>query len=89
MIWKIDFDIKAKKELLRLNKKVQKQIINFLDKILKNPRATGKALRGNLSGLWRYRVGDYRIICKMEQNEVIILVISVGHRKDVYKNFKG
>ncbi|HXH54328.1 MAG TPA: type II toxin-antitoxin system RelE/ParE family toxin [Gammaproteobacteria bacterium] len=88
MIWKIEFDVKAKKELLRLDKQVQKRIIKLLeDRVLKkrNPRATGSALQNTLCGLWRYRVGDYRIICKIEDTNLIVLVITVGHRKDVYK----
>lgn len=88
MIWKIEFDAKAKKELLRLDKQIQRRIMNLLeDRVLKkrNPRSTGSALQNILSGLWRYRVGDYRIICKIEDKNLIVLVISVGHRKDVYK----
>ncbi len=49
-----------------------------------NPRSTGKALQGNLSGYWRYRVGDYRVICQIHDAKLIILVIDLGHRKDVY-----
>lgn len=88
MKWTIDFDTKAKKELLKLDKQIQKRIINFLeDRILKkdNPRAVGTPLRGSLSGFWRYRVGDYRIISIIEDNKLHILVISVKHRKKVYK----
>ena len=50
-----------------------------------NPRLQGKALTGKYSGLWRYRVGDYRLICNIEDNTVTILVLALGHRKDVYK----
>ena len=87
MNWKIDFDSKAKKELLRLDKQLQKRIIKLLDRVLKmgNPRTTGSALQGSLSGLWRYRVGDYRIICRIEDTHLVVLVISVGHRREVYK----
>lgn len=85
MSWKIEFDIKAKKELLCLDKQAQNKIIKFLSRIIKHPKSTGKALSGNLSGLWRYRIGDYRIICRIEAGELIVIVIAVGHRKDVYK----
>ncbi|MDR3346095.1 MAG: type II toxin-antitoxin system RelE/ParE family toxin [Campylobacteraceae bacterium] len=51
---------------------------------LENPRSRGKALVGNLSGLWRYRVEDYRLICKIEDNHFIILVIEIGHRNSIY-----
>jgi mRNA interferase RelE/StbE len=86
--WKIDFDSKAKKELLRLDKQFQRRIIRFLEQRIiksKNPRSTGSALQGTLSGLWRYRVGDYRIICRIEDAHLVVLVISLGHRRDVYK----
>lgn len=49
-----------------------------------NPRSSGKALQGDLKGLWRYRVGDYRLITQIHDNELVILVIEIGHRKDVY-----
>lgn len=54
-------------------------------KLRDNPRLTGKALQGKLSGLWRYRVGDFRLLCRIEDNELIILVIEIGHRKEIYK----
>jgi mRNA interferase RelE/StbE len=50
-----------------------------------NPRLSGKALQGDLKGLWRYRVGNYRLIAQIKDNELIILVIEIGHRKEVYK----
>lgn len=52
-----------------------------------NPFIHGKALTANLRGHWRYRVGNYRLICKIEQDEVIILVVEIGHRSDIYENF--
>lgn len=88
MKWQIDFDSKAEKELLKLDKKAQKRIIKFLeDRILEkgNPRAAGSPLHNNLSGFWRYRVGDYRIICTIEDSKLLVLVISIGHRKSIYK----
>ena len=51
---------------------------------MQNPRATGKALQGEFSGLWRYRVGDYRLICEIRENELVILVLEIGHRKNIY-----
>lgn len=50
-----------------------------------DPRAPGKALTGRFSGLWRYRVGDYRIICKIEDDRLVVLVVEVGHRRDIYR----
>jgi len=52
---------------------------------MNNPRSKGKALSGNLKGLWRYRVGDYRVICQIIDNEVVILVVELGHRKEIYR----
>lgn len=51
----------------------------------KNPRQTGKALQGDLKGLWRYRVGDYRLIVQIKDDELIILVVELGHHKDIYR----
>ena len=51
----------------------------------KNPRHFGEALVANLSGLWRYRVGDYRIICRIQDDVVVVLVLSIGHRREIYK----
>jgi mRNA interferase RelE/StbE len=50
-----------------------------------DPRKSGKGLRANLSGLWRYRVGDYRVICSIEDHELVVLALQIGHRRDVYK----
>lgn len=50
-----------------------------------NPRVKGKALTGNLAGLWRYRVGDYRIVCRLDDAELMVLVLRIGHRSSVYR----
>lgn len=83
---KIIFSYKAEKQFLKLDKSVQKQIQTFISKLkgLENPRLRGKALVGNLLGLWRYRVGDYRLLCKIIDEELFIVVVDVGHRKKVY-----
>jgi mRNA interferase RelE/StbE len=86
--WKIEFDEKAKVQLLNLDKQTQKRIVNFLDKRIlarSNPRLVGSALRGKLSDCWKYRIGDYRLICKLEDSILLVLVIAVGHRREVYK----
>lgn len=88
MAWTIKLSDDAKRDLKKLDKPVQKRIAEFLTSRLQtfdNPRMIGKALQGNLSGLWRYRVGDFRLICRIEDNELLILVIEIGHRKDVYQ----
>jgi mRNA interferase RelE/StbE len=86
--WKIEFDKKAKNDLLNFDKSAKNKILKFIDeRLLKmvNPRNLGAPLKGNLSGFWKYRIGKYRLICKIEDNNFIILVISIGHRKNIYK----
>jgi mRNA interferase RelE/StbE len=86
--WVYRFDARALKELKRLGFPAQKQIIAYLDSRIAgsgDPRRLGKPLKADLAGLWRYRVGDYRILCQIQDREVVVLVISVGHRKDVYR----
>lgn len=87
LVWTIKFTDDAKRDLQKLDKPVQKRITSFLLERLQdadNPRANGKALQGKLSGLWRYRLGDYRLLCRIEDNELLILVIALGHRKQIY-----
>ena len=88
MNWKIEFDKKAKNEFLNLDSQAKKRIIKFIDDRLiksENPRIYGAPLKGHLSGLWKYRVGTYRLICQVEDSILTILVVSVGHRKAIYK----
>lgn len=77
---------KADKQFRKLDKHTQKEIGKYIDELesLQNPRSRGKGLVGNLGGYWRYRVGDYRLICEIIDDELIILVLEVGHRKNVY-----
>lgn len=76
----------AEKQLLRLNKIARERIIKFLKKLTqREPRDIGKALKGNKEGLWRYRVGDYRLICVIEGNVEQIVVLEIGHRREVYR----
>lgn len=89
MTWKIEWDDRARKELRKLDPSVQKEILNYLRiRIAKstNPRAFGQSLSGNKAGLWRYRIGNYRLICKLEANTLVVFVISVGHRKEIYES---
>ena len=77
----------AKKILKKLDKYTQKILINWMKNNLEgcdNPRVHGKPLSANRSGQWRYRVGDYRIIAEIKDNELVILVIAIGHRRNVY-----
>lgn len=76
----------AKKQLAKLDKPINKAINNYLKQIekLADPRVRGKRLVGNLNGYWRYRVGDYRLICKIVDDKLIIIVVTIGHRKEIY-----
>lgn len=84
---KVEFNYKAKKDFSKLDKSIQIQILKKLKFIesLDNPKDDGKALAGNLLGLWRYRSGDYRILTQILDDKLIILVVKISHRKDVYK----
>ena len=88
MSWGYEFDARALKELGKLDRQAQKEIIRYLDSRIakknETPRRFGKALTGDLKGLWRYRVGDYRLICSVEDKRLVVLVLRVGHRRDVY-----
>ena len=89
LTWKIEWDDRARKELRKLDSPIQKEILSYLrTRIIEsnNPRVFGQSLSGNKSGLWRYRVGNYRIICRIEDDALVILVIGVGHRKEVYEH---
>ena len=84
----VRFSDQAKKELQKMDKHVSSIILGWIRKNLEeceNPRGIGKALTENKSGAWRYRIGDYRIICEIHDSDVIILVLSVGHRIEVYR----
>lgn len=78
---------KAQKQFQKLDFAIQKRIKVFTEEIqsLENPRTKGKALVANYSGFWRYRIGDYRIICEICDEELIIYAIDIAHRKQIYK----
>jgi len=88
LVWKIDFSEDAKKQIKKLSRNVQVQLLDYLDNkisTLENPRSRGEGLRANKAGLWRYRVENYRIICQIIDDQLIVLVLQVGHRSNVYK----
>lgn len=87
MAWRIEIDKDVQREMKKLEKQVAKRITAKLREVsqLDDPRSMGKGLTGNLAGLWRYRVGDYRIICDIEDGVLLILVVDVAHRREVYK----
>ena len=89
MAWTIEFDPSAEKELDKLDSQQAKRILRFLfDRVvhLDDPRSIGEALKGSrFNSLWKYRVGDYRIITSIEDTIAKILVVKIGDRKEVYR----
>jgi mRNA interferase RelE/StbE len=88
MAWAVELAESAADALSKLDSTPQQRIWRFLRGRLArttNPRQTGKALTGPYSGLWRYRVGDYRIICRIEDTRLVVLVVNIGHRNKVYQ----
>lgn len=87
MSWAYKLTERALKDLRRLSETDRRRIFRYLDGRIAtedDPRRFGKALRGDLAGLWRYRVGDCRIICEIRDGELVVLVVTVGNRRDVY-----
>ncbi|MCK4623509.1 MAG: type II toxin-antitoxin system RelE/ParE family toxin [Desulfuromonadales bacterium] len=87
MAWTIEVSDIAEKQLRKLDRPVQKRLIDWLDDRIngcKNPRHFGEPLRGDIAGLWRYRVGDYRIICEIQEQQLVVLALAIGHRRGVY-----
>lgn len=81
------FTERAKKDLKKLDKHTSSLIIGWIRKNLEgctNPRQHGKGLTANKSGQWRYRVGDYRLIAEIEEEKITILLLNIGHRKEIY-----
>ena len=89
MKYKVVFSERAKKQLKKLDKHISTLIIGWLEKNIEgkdNPKIHGKALVGDKSGQWRYRIGDYRVICEIIEDEVIVLILDIGHRREIYNN---
>ena len=86
MAWKIDFAKSAEKDLKKLDEQTVKRILRFLyDKVKPDPRAHGEPLKENLAGFWRYRIGNHRVYVEILDEVVSVLVVRIGHRKDVYR----
>ena len=86
--YNVELSDRFKREFRKLDKYTQKIIRAWIDRYLvdcENPGAHGKGLTANRSGHWRYRIGDYRLICSAEDDKLVILALSVGHRSDIYK----
>ena len=88
MTYHVAFARRALKDLQKLDKPTAALILGWIRKNLENcsdPRAHGKALTANHSGEWRYRVGDYRLLAEIQENRLVILMLTIGHRSEVYK----
>lgn len=87
MAWTVSYTETARKPLRKLDRPVARRLVDFLDERVAghaDPRSTGKALTGPVLGsFWRYRVGDYRIICDLQEGALVVLVVEIGNRKDV------
>ncbi|MGA7380463.1 MAG: type II toxin-antitoxin system RelE/ParE family toxin [Terriglobales bacterium] len=88
MAWTIEITRTAEKQITKLHRQAQQAIVRFLRERLAgadNPRQWGRPLQGEKRGLWRYRVGDYRLICDIQDERITVMVLQVGHRKDIYR----
>jgi mRNA interferase RelE/StbE len=86
--WRIEITGTAAKQILKLDRVAQTSIQRFLRErlaVTDNPRQWGKPLQGEKRGLWRYRVGDYRLICDIQDERITVVVLEIGNRKDVYR----
>ncbi len=88
MSWSLRFSKKAVKQLAKLDKRQSAIIVGWMERNLEgcdDPRAHGKPLSANRSGQWRYRIGDYRVLCDLQDGDLVILALEVGHRREVYR----
>jgi len=87
LVWTINYSDRALKSLRKMDKQNARRIVEFMDlriAIAAEPRQFGKPLKGELGEFWRYRVGDYRILCEILDDELVILAATIGHRREVY-----
>ncbi|MEE0868266.1 MAG: type II toxin-antitoxin system RelE/ParE family toxin [Ruminococcus sp.] len=87
MKYKVEYTAQAVKQLKKLDKHTAALIYGWIDKNLvdcENPRLHGKGLTANRSGQWRYRIGDYRLIAEIQDEKITILLLNIGHRKEIY-----
>jgi len=88
MTWTVKFAASVRKTVQKLDPQTRKRIHEFLENrvgSLKEPRSIGKPLKGNFTELWRYRIGDYRIICEIRDEELLVLVLRIGLRSTIYQ----
>lgn len=88
MAWAIELSPGASRALEQLDPQHERRILNFLQRLadLDNPRSIGEPLRGELRQHWRYRIGDYRVICTIKEEQLVVLVVKIGHRREVYRH---
>ncbi|EAA1505113.1 type II toxin-antitoxin system RelE/ParE family toxin [Salmonella enterica] len=87
MVWTINYSDRALKSLRKMDKQNARRIMDFMELRIAftgDPRQSGKPLKGELGVFWRYRVGDYRILCEIRDDELVILAAIIGHRREVY-----
>lgn len=91
MAWKINYSPLAIRQLRKLDKTMTRRIDVAMQEIrgLPDPRLRGKALTSNFAGLWRYRVGDYRVVCEINDGEMTVLALRIGHRSKIYRDHPG
>lgn len=88
MAWRVEISHTAENQISKLDRQTQISIVRYLRERLarlEDPRQSGKALHGEKKGLWRYRIGDYRLICDIRDDSKIVVVLALRHRKDVYR----
>ncbi|MBI4164870.1 MAG: type II toxin-antitoxin system RelE/ParE family toxin [Acidobacteria bacterium] len=88
MAWRVEISRTAEKQIKKLDRQVRTDLVRYLrERVVgaTNPRSFGKPLRGEKKGLWRYRVGDYRIICDIRDSDETAVVLALGHRKHIYR----
>jgi mRNA interferase RelE/StbE len=89
LVWTIEYDEAAVEDLKKLDRQIQREILNYMDKRIAkadDPRTFGKPLLHSKFGLWRFRLHDLRIICQLQEAKLVVLVVSVGHRSTVYED---
>ncbi len=89
MAWTIELDKRAQTDLAKLDRQIQREVLRYLETRVapsNDPTAFGHGLTNNLAGLWRYRVRDYRIICRIESDRLVVMVLAVGHRRKIYES---
>lgn len=87
MAYSLEYRDGASRQIRKLDRPIAKSILDYLDEVvaLSDPRVRGKGLAGTLSGYWRYRVGDYRIVCRIHDAELVVIALEISHRSAAYR----